>query len=438
MDARSQCDAIPLAVDLDGTLIATNLLWESLFLLLRQRPHCALLLPFWLTGGKARLKCEIAERVVLDPADLPYRKVLLARLMEERARGRRIVLATASPRKFAEAVATNMGIFDTVISTERGCNMASHVKRDALIKAFGDGGFHYAGDSRADIAVFAAANGVLVVAPDRAAARWHAKNKSELFSAEEPTLKRAHQWLKNTLIFVPLILMREYLNVGLLGACALAFVSFSAAASAIYILNDFFDLLLDRRHPSKCHRPFASGVVSVRRGAVTMVALLAISIGTALFLPPLFMLVLGAYLLATCAYSMAIKRMLLVDVLTLAGLYTLRILAGAHHQGCGRKGLHGRAGVPDFSQTLPAVLTPVVGMLDDKLKGSLSGFVGALLLRDHDVLVAVTEYNCNVIRLEPPLIVERSHVDAFVDALDTVLRRGVVAIVKDFVKSQII
>ncbi|WP_309085816.1 aspartate aminotransferase family protein [Chelativorans sp.] len=90
----------------------------------------------------------------------------------------------------------------------------------------------------------------------------------------------------------------------------------------------------------------------------------------------------------------------------------------------------------DFSQTLPAVVRPMVAMLDEKLKGSLSGFVGALLLRDHNVLVAFTEYNRNVIRLEPPLIVQREHVDAFITALDTLLSRGVVAIVKDFVKSQ--
>lgn len=91
----------------------------------------------------------------------------------------------------------------------------------------------------------------------------------------------------------------------------------------------------------------------------------------------------------------------------------------------------------DFSQTLPMVLRPIVSVLDDKLKGSLSGFVGALLLRDYNVLVAFTEYNRNVIRLEPPLICEPKHVDQFIAALDDLLGRGIVAIVKDFVKSQV-
>ncbi|MFC5585715.1 UbiA family prenyltransferase [Nitratireductor kimnyeongensis] len=335
MDARSERNAVPLAVDLDGTLIATDLLWESLFLLLRRQPLCVLFLPFWLLGGKARLKCEIAARVELDAPGLPYRQELLTQLRKDKADGRHIVLATASPKKFADAIAEHLGVFDEVISTEPGRNMASGMKRDALIEAFGDGGFDYAGNSRADVAVFDAARRAIVVAPDRAAARWHAVNGGELLAAPQPTFRtyvkmlRVHQWLKNSLIFVPLILSHEYFNVPLLILCILAFISFSTAASAIYILNDFFDLGLDRRHPSKRNRPFASGVLSIPFGFASMLALLAISGATALLLPPLFCLVLLAYLVATTAYSLSIKRMLLIDVLTLAGLYTVRILAGS-------------------------------------------------------------------------------------------------------------
>lgn len=335
MDARSERNAVPLAVDLDGTLIATDLLWESLFLLLRCKPLCLFLLPFWLLGGKAALKCRIAEQVEIDPAGLPYRQELLAQLNEDKARGRHIVLATAAPKKFAEAIASHLGVFDGVISTEPGRNMASRVKRDALVTAFGDGGFDYAGNSRADIAVFQAARGAVVVAPDRAAARWHAERGGALHPGEKPTLKtyvkmlRAHQWLKNALIFVPVILNHDYLDARIIGLGLLAFISFSAAASAIYILNDFFDLGLDRRHPTKRRRPFASGVLSIPFGFAAMLALLTLSGAAALFLPPLFGLVLIAYLIATTAYSLSFKRMLLVDVLTLAGLYTLRILAGS-------------------------------------------------------------------------------------------------------------
>jgi len=140
---------------------------------------------------------------------------------------------------------------------------------------------------------------------------------------------RVHQWLKNGLIAVPMVLSHEYLNVGMIAACVIAFVSFSAAASAIYILNDFFDLALDRRHPTKRHRPFASGILSMKFGMVSMAVLLAISFTTATFLPIEFTAVLGAYLLATTAYSLSVKRWLLLDVLMLAGLYTMRLLGGA-------------------------------------------------------------------------------------------------------------
>lgn len=335
MDARSERNAVPLAVDLDGTLIATDLLWEGIFLLLRRNPLCLLLLPFWLlSGGKARLKCEIADRVDLDPAGLPYRQELLARLREERSGGRYIVLATAAPKGFADAIAAHLGVFDRVISTDRDCNMASKRKTRALIEAFGDGGFDYAGNSRADLAVFDAARQAIVVAPDRAAARWQGNHGGELLPARKPTLRtilkmlRVHQWVKNALIFVPMVLSHEYFNLPLILACAIAFISFSAAASAIYILNDFFDLSLDRRHPTKRHRPFASGLLSMPFGIVSMAVLLAVSFSTAFLLPPIFMGVLAIYLAATTAYSLSIKRMLLLDVLTLAGLYTLRLLAG--------------------------------------------------------------------------------------------------------------
>ncbi|TKT80416.1 UbiA family prenyltransferase [Aquamicrobium sp. LC103] len=334
MDARTERIATPLAVDLDGTLIATDLLWESVFLLLRRNPLYLFLLPVWLLSGKAHLKCEIAERVEIDPAGLPYRPEILRRLAEDKAAGRHIALATAQPRKFAEVVAAHLGFFDKVISTDRGCNMTSGSKRRALVEAYGDGGFDYAGNEKADIAVFEAARAAIVVAPDTAAARWHARHGGELVAAPRPTLRtmakmlRAHQWLKNTLIAVPLVLSHEYFNPAAVVACALAFISFSSAASAIYILNDLFDLSLDRAHPTKRNRPFASGVLSIPFGFAAIGALLAFSFAVALWLPPLFMLVLCGYLAATTAYSLSFKRMLLIDVFALSGLYTIRILAG--------------------------------------------------------------------------------------------------------------
>jgi 4-hydroxybenzoate polyprenyltransferase/phosphoserine phosphatase len=336
MDVRSDGNAIPLAVDLDGTLIATDLLWESLFLLLRKNPLFLFLVPVWLAkGGPARLKLEIAARVDIDATVLPYRQVVLERIRQERGAGRKIVLATGTPRKFAEAVAAHLGIFDAVIATEGRHNVTADRKRAVLLEAYGDGSFDYVGNSRHDLKVFDAAREAIVVAPDRHAARWQAAHGCELLATPRPTWRtvakmlRAHQWLKNSLIVVPVVLAHEYLDVHMLWACLLAFISFSASASAVYIVNDFFDLTLDRRHATKRNRPFASGLLPMKFGLGSVVVLLAVAASAAAFLPPLFWIALGAYLIGTTAYSLAVKRMLLIDVLALAGLYTTRIVAGA-------------------------------------------------------------------------------------------------------------
>lgn len=334
MDVRSDNAAIPLAVDLDGTLIATDLLWEGLFLLLRRNPLALFLVPFWALQGPARLKMEISRRVDIDPASLPYRPDVIARLQEERAAGRKLILATGTPRRFAEAIAQHLGIFDSVMATDGAHNLTSGRKREALVKAYGDGGFDYIGNSKHDLRVFDAARAAVVVAPDRHAARWQAKHGGDLIDAPKPTWRtiakmlRVHQWLKNGLIAVPMILSHEYLNLSMIWACVLAFFSFSFAASAIYIINDFFDLALDRKHPTKRNRPLASGLVSVPFGMAAIAVLLPLSFAIALFLPIQFMGALAVYLAATTAYSFSVKRMLLLDVLMLAGLYTMRLLAG--------------------------------------------------------------------------------------------------------------
>lgn len=335
MDARSENRAIPLAVDLDGTLIATDLLWEGLFALLKKNPLNIFLVPFWLLKGPARLKQAIAAAVDIDPATLPYRPEILERLREEQAFGRKIVLATGTPRKFAEAIARHLGLFDAVLASDGAENLTAERKRKALVDAYGDGGFDYAGNSRHDLKVFDAAREAIVVAPDRAAARWQESHGSELIAAQKPSLRtifkmlRVHQWLKNVLIAVPLVLAHKYFNLDMLVPAVLAFVSFSAAASAIYIVNDFFDLTLDRAHPTKRERPFASGKLSIPFGLASVAILLVISLVAAAFTTIEFVGVLLVYLVATTAYSVAVKRMLLIDVLALAGLYTLRILAGA-------------------------------------------------------------------------------------------------------------
>jgi 4-hydroxybenzoate polyprenyltransferase/phosphoserine phosphatase len=341
MDARPDRKAIPLAVDLDGTLIATDLLWEGLFALLKKNPLYLFLVPFWLAGGPARLKQAIAARIDIDPAALPYRQNLVERLRADQAEGRRIVLATGTPRKFAEAIAAHLGIFDAVLATDGLANLTSQRKRAALVAAYGDGGFDYVGNSRHDVAVFDAARAAIVVAPYRSAARWQAAHGCDIIPGPKRTFKsvlkmlRVHQWCKNTLIAVPMVLSHEYFNATMILQCVLAFISFSAVASAIYIVNDFFDLALDRQHPTKRNRPFASGVLSIPFGLASIGVLLAVGIGAGLLVSWPFVGVLAGYIVITTAYSLALKRMLLIDVLTLAGLYTVRVIAGAAATGVG-------------------------------------------------------------------------------------------------------
>lgn len=341
MDARPDRKAIPLAVDLDGTLIATDLLWEGLFALLKKNPLYLFLVPFWLAGGPARLKQAIAARIDIDPAALPYRQNLVERLRADQAEGRRIVLATGTPRKFAEAVAAHLDIFDAVLATDGLDNLTSQRKRAALVAAYGDGGFDYVGNSRHDVAVFDAARAAIVVAPDRSAARWQAAHGCDIIPGPKRTFKsvlkmlRVHQWCKNTLIAVPMVLSHEYFNATIILQCVLAFISFSAVASAIYIVNDFFDLALDRQHPTKRNRPFASGVLSIPFGLVSICVLLAVGVSAGLLVSWPFVGVLAGYIVITTAYSLALKRMLLIDVLTLAGLYTVRVIAGAAATGVG-------------------------------------------------------------------------------------------------------
>ena len=179
MDARSERNAIPLAVDLDGTLIATDLLWEGLFLLFRKNPLYLFLVPFWAFRGPAHLKQAIAARIDIDPSTLPYRETFLALAGRTRA-GRKIVLATGTPRKFADAIAAHLDLFDAVLATDGLHNLTSGRKVSALVEAYGDGGFDYAGNSRHDLKVFDAARQAIVVAPDRHAARWQAAHGGEI------------------------------------------------------------------------------------------------------------------------------------------------------------------------------------------------------------------------------------------------------------------
>ncbi len=330
-------DNVALCVDLDGTLIHSDLLLESFLLLVKQNPLYLLLMPLWLLGGKARLKREIASRVTLDGSALPYTKPLLAWLREQKAAGRALWLVTASDERLAKAVADHVGFFDGVLASNGQTNLSGRNKAAALVAKFGEKGFDYCGNAKVDLAVWPHARGAVVVNGSASLAEQAARQTQVLgkYPSQSGGLKvvlkalRVHQWAKNALIFVPVAAAHVLGDVAVLGQALMAFVAFSLCASSVYLLNDMLDLEADRQHHSKCNRPFAAGTLSLVFGLLAAPILLVVAVLIALLLPAKFLAVLAAYYVVTLAYSFSLKRMVMIDVLTLAGLYTVRIVAGA-------------------------------------------------------------------------------------------------------------
>ncbi len=327
----------PLCVDLDGTLIKTDLLWESLLVLLKQNPLLAILLPWWLLKGKAHLKHEIARRVTLDASTLPYDQELVEFLSNERRAGRELMLATASHTSYAQAVAAHLGLFDErVYGSDRSVNLKGARKVALLVERYGARRFAYAGNSTADFPVWAEAGEAIVVnASATVVSRARTLTTvSRVFSTPVTWVKqvakalRVHQWAKNVLVFVPVLASHQLTNGRLLLQAGLAFFSFSLCASSVYIVNDCLDLESDRRHPRKRNRPFASGSLSIPFGLALAAACLLGGILLAFALPRLFWLVLAGYLVLTTAYSLYLKQFVLLDVIILAQLYTVRVYGG--------------------------------------------------------------------------------------------------------------
>jgi 4-hydroxybenzoate polyprenyltransferase/phosphoglycolate phosphatase-like HAD superfamily hydrolase len=330
-------DSQPLIVDLDGTLVHTDMLHETSLRVLRDSPWDLLRLSVWLPQGKAIVKQNLATRARFDPQHLPYNEELLHWLRQQKAAGRKLVLCTASDNAVAQSVAKHLGIFDEVMASDGSANLGGKVKAASLLERFGDRGFDYVGNSTTDLPVWRHARRAIVVNASAALA-LKARGICEverIFPPLPAGLKvwarvlRVHQWLKNLLLFVPFLAAHQFVNSSMWGALALAFVSFSLCASSVYIFNDLLDLESDRAHARKRTRPFASGAVPVSIGLVLSTVLLATSFGLATYVSGSFLPWLGFYFLLTCAYSWTFKRLMLVDCLALAMLYTLRIVAGA-------------------------------------------------------------------------------------------------------------
>lgn len=310
---------------------------ETAMAFVRSKPLKVFKMLGWLLKGKAALKEGLALETQIDVSVLPYDPQIIEMINAEKANGRMIVLATASHVSLAERIAEHLQLFDLVLASNANRNLSGNNKRDLLVAHYGEGGFDYVGNSKDDLPIWNVSRQAYVVNPDRGV-----ESRVKAMSQVEPTIRtntsglrdwrkamRMHQWLKNALIFVPLLASHRFTQFDLMRDGVFAFFCFGLCASSVYILNDLLDLGDDRHHKSKCNRPFASGRLSIKAGLIFVPTLLVAAFGAALLLLPWqFSAVMAAYYGLTLAYSLQLKRLMAVDVIVLAMLYTTRIIAG--------------------------------------------------------------------------------------------------------------
>jgi len=328
--------AVPLCVDLDGTVLRSDLLWESFVRLLRRNPLYLFAALAWWCRGRAALKRELARRVDVPVETLPYTEALLDFLRAERAAGRPLFLVTASDARLAEPVARHLGLFTEVLASDGQTNLRGNAKARKLVERFGPAGFDYAGNSAVDLGVWPQARAGIVVNASPALARRAARvtTVSHTFGSA-PALARAlwtalrpHQWVKNLIVFVPLLTSHRLLDRAALAGAAWAAAAFCLCASAVYILNDLLDLDHDRQHPTRRLRPLASGQLPLAVGLALVPTLFAAGLLLGLAWSANLALVLAVYAGLTMAYSWRLKQVPLLDAFLLAGFYTIRLVAG--------------------------------------------------------------------------------------------------------------
>ncbi len=327
----------PLVVDLDGTLIHTDMLHESAIRLFKDKPHLVLVIPFWLLSGKAFLKQKLASYFDSHITSLPFNQQLIDWLKLQKDLGRKLVLCTATDISIARRIADHLKLFDEVIASDGIQNLVGKNKANALVEKYGENGFDYVGNSSVDLLVWEKSKqGVVVHGSSKLVQQASLVTKIEhVISKSKNSLKtwikvfRLHQWIKNVLIFVPIFSAHQVITNEVWTNLGLAFLSFSLCASSVYIANDLLDLESDRAHPRKSSRPFASGQIPIWMGAVLAPILIFSSFAMAQYVGSIFLSWLVIYFGLTCAYSWGLKRLVLIDCLTLAVLYTLRIIAGA-------------------------------------------------------------------------------------------------------------
>ncbi|MCK1425798.1 UbiA family prenyltransferase [Bradyrhizobium sp. 87] len=325
----------PLIVDLDGSLLLTDSLYESFLNVLPLGFQANFAAVRALASGKAALKHHLAQSSELDYATLPYNTRVLDQIQAAKAQGRKVYLATAADAKHAKAIADHLGIFDGWWASDAKTNLSGSLKADILATAFGKYGFDYIGNGPSDFPVWEIAD------------KAHGVGLSKSIRSRLVTLKgsylaldggkadrrawlkalRVHQYTKNLLIFVPPLTAHQFTLANTI-ADVIAFLAFCSCASAVYIINDLLDLKSDRAHPTKRARPFASGLLQLRTGFLMVPVLLLFSLMLAIAISLEFVDVLVGYFVLTSAYSVYFKRRMLLDVIVLAMLYTTRIVAG--------------------------------------------------------------------------------------------------------------
>ena len=324
-----------LCVDLDGTLIRGNLVWECILALVKTHPATLLLLPVWLFRGRAFLKHQLASRVRLDPARLSYRQQVIDFLQQERLAARRIALVTASDQELARSISNYLGFFDEVHASDGQRNLKGATKAAFLAERFALPGFDYVGDSAADLHVWRRARAAYVVGTRARAAEASAVTAVKAHFLEPRAsfrtwveALRGYHWAKNLLLFLPLALSHNLAIDSILRTLA-GFVLYGFCASGLYILNDLLDLHSDREHPWKKERPLAAGDISIPAGLFASLTLMGAALGLGFLLQPHFGLVLLGYAGLTMIYSLYLKKVALLDVFVLSSFYSFRILAGA-------------------------------------------------------------------------------------------------------------
>lgn len=333
----------PLCVDLDDTLLQTDLLYEAILLLVKRSPWSLCLLPVWLVRGRAYLKQQLARQTAHAIAQLPYRDELVTYLRAEKSRGRRLILVTAADESVARKIQEHLPLFSEIIASNGSVNLKGKAKARLLEERFGRGQFDYAGDSRADLVVWRAARRAVVISdskrfiavvnsitPVEAAFSKTTGKMAALAKACRP-----HQWAKNILVFVPVLTSHRITDTRALLLGAIAFLAFSLLASGVYFFNDLLDLEADRAHPSKRQRVLASGQLSIPLAVASCLLLLLAGLGLGFPCGKTFLVFAGIYLASNIAYSAWFKRLVILDVVVLACFYTLRLLAGGAATGIG-------------------------------------------------------------------------------------------------------